>query len=58
LRSVTHNEEDEMGNACSTLGRGGIHTGLLVEEPDEMSPLGRPGCRWEDNVKMDLRRIA
>jgi hypothetical protein len=21
-------------------------------------PLGRPRCRWEDNIKMDLRKIG
>jgi len=21
-------------------------------------PLGRPRCRWEDNIKMDLREIG
>jgi hypothetical protein len=32
-------------NACKT----------LVEKPELKKPLGRPGPRWEDNIKMDLR---
>jgi hypothetical protein len=27
---------------------------VLVEKPERNRPLGRPGRRWEDNVKMDL----
>jgi hypothetical protein len=30
----------------------------LVGKPEGMRPLGRPGCKWEDNIKMDLREIA
>jgi hypothetical protein len=29
---------------------------LLVGEPEEKRPLGRPGHRWEKNIKMDLKR--
>jgi hypothetical protein len=27
---------------------------LLVRKPEGKSPLGRPRCRWLDNIKMDL----
>jgi hypothetical protein len=30
---------------------------VLVGRPKGKSPLGRPRCRWEDNIKMDLRDI-
>jgi hypothetical protein len=30
----------------------------LVGRPERKRPLGRPGCRWEDNIKMDLREIG
>jgi hypothetical protein len=30
---------------------------ILVGRPEGRRPLGRPGCRWEDNIKMDLREI-
>jgi hypothetical protein len=28
---------------------------ILVGKPEGKRPLGRLGCRWEDNIKMDLR---
>jgi hypothetical protein len=28
---------------------------ILVEKPEGKRPLGRPRCRWEDNIKIDLR---
>jgi hypothetical protein len=30
----------------------GVHR-VLVGKPEEKRPLGRPRCRWEDNIKMD-----
>jgi hypothetical protein len=29
---------------------------VLVVRPEGKRPLGRPRRRWEDNIKMDLRR--
>jgi hypothetical protein len=31
---------------------------LLVRKPDGKRPLGRPTCRWIDNIKMDLLEIG
>jgi hypothetical protein len=31
---------------------------ILVGKPEEKRPLGRPRCRWVDNIKMDLRGIG
>jgi hypothetical protein len=31
---------------------------ILVGKPEGRRPLGRPRCRREDNVKMDLREIG
>jgi hypothetical protein len=31
---------------------------ILVETPEGERPLGRPRCRWEDNIKMDHRKIG
>ena len=33
--------------------RRGVYRGLLGN-PEGKIPLGRPRCRWEDNIKMDL----
>jgi hypothetical protein len=29
-----------------------------VEKPEDKRPLGRPRCRWVDNVKIDLRETG
>jgi hypothetical protein len=31
---------------------------ILVGEPEGRRPLGRPRCRWVDNIKIDLREIG
>jgi hypothetical protein len=31
---------------------------ILVGKPEEKRSLGRPRCRWVDNIKMDLREIG
>ena len=30
----------------------------VVGKPEGKRPLGRPRCRWEDNIKMGLREIG
>jgi len=31
---------------------------VLVGKPEGKRPLGRPGHRWEDNIKMDLQEVG
>jgi hypothetical protein len=31
---------------------------ILVGKPEGREPLGRPTCRWVDNIKIDLREIG
>jgi hypothetical protein len=31
---------------------------VLVGKREERRPLGKPRRRWEDNIKMDLKRIG
>jgi hypothetical protein len=31
---------------------------VLVGKPEGKRPLGRPRCRWEDGIGMDLREIG
>jgi hypothetical protein len=31
---------------------------VLVGRSECKRPLGRPGCRWEDNIKLDLRGMG
>jgi hypothetical protein len=35
----------------------GVHR-VLVGKPEGKTLLGRPRCRWEDNIKMDLREVG
>jgi hypothetical protein len=30
---------------------------MMVGKPEEERPLGRQRCRWQDNIKMDLREV-
>jgi hypothetical protein len=30
----------------------------FMGKPEGKKPLGRPRCRWVDNIKMDLREIG
>jgi hypothetical protein len=32
--------------------------GLLVGKPEGKRPLGRPRCRWVDNIRMDLGEVG
>jgi hypothetical protein len=31
---------------------------ISVENPEGKRPLGRPECRWDCNIRMDLREIG
>ena len=31
---------------------------VLVGKHEGKRPLGRPRCRWEDNIKMDLQEVG
>jgi hypothetical protein len=35
----------------------GVHR-VLVVRPEGRRPLGRPRCRWEDNIKRDLQELG
>jgi hypothetical protein len=48
--------EDAMGRACSTNGERRNAYRILVGNPEGKRPLGKPRCRWADNIKMDLRK--
>ena len=30
---------------------------VLVGKPEGKRPFGRPRCRWEDNIKIDLQEV-
>jgi len=31
---------------------------VLVGKPEGRRPLGRPRCRWEDDIRMDLLEVG
>ena len=31
---------------------------VLVGKSEGKRPLGRPRCRWEDNIRMELREVG
>jgi len=47
-----------MGGHVACMGEGrGVYR-VLVGKPEGKRPLGRPRCRWEDNIKMDLEEVG
>jgi hypothetical protein len=44
-----------MGGLCSTYGG---RKRALAEKAEEMRPLGKPGRRWENIIKMDLQEVG
>jgi hypothetical protein len=45
------------GHVARMVGDKIVHR-LLVGKPERKRPLGRPRCRWEDNIKMDLLEVG
>ena len=46
-----------MGHVARIGERRGVYR-VLVGKPEGKRPLGRPGCRWEDNIEMDLQELG
>ena len=42
----------------SCMGESRVIYRILVEKPEGKTPPGRPRCRWEDNIKMDLKEVG
>jgi hypothetical protein len=40
------------------IGEGRCVYRVLVGRPESKKLLGRPRCRWEDNIKLDIRDIG
>jgi hypothetical protein len=47
-----------MGRACGANGVKKSPYRMLVGNPEGKRSLGRPRCRWMDNIKIDLREIG
>ena len=50
-------EHNEMGKHVACMGEKTGVCRVLVGKPEGRRPLGRPSCRWEDNMKMDLQEV-
>jgi hypothetical protein len=47
-----------MGRYVAPMGEGrGVYR-VLVGILEGKRPLGRPSCRWEDNIKMNLHEVG
>ena len=40
------------------MGKGRIAFKILTGKPTGNRTLGRPRCRWEDNIRMDIKEIS
>ena len=47
-----------MGGACSAYGESKGVRNVSAGIPEGKRPLGRPRCKWEDNIKMDLQEVG
>ena len=47
-----------MGRTCIRLGDIQKCNKVLVGRPEGKRSSERPRCRWEDNIKMDLREVG
>jgi hypothetical protein len=46
-----------VGHVARIGERRGVYM-VLVGKPEGKRPLGRPNCRWEDNIEMDLQEVG
>jgi len=46
-----------MGHVACMDEKRGVYR-ILVGKPEGKRPIGRPRCRWEDNIKIDLQRVG
>jgi hypothetical protein len=51
-------EKNEIGRACNADGEQRGMYRVLVGKPEGKRPLGRPRCRWKDNIRMDLQEVG
>jgi hypothetical protein len=51
-------KKDEIGQICTTNGENTNAYRIPVGKPERKRPLGRPGHKWVDNIRMNLREIG
>jgi hypothetical protein len=45
-------KDNKMGRTCNIHGKIGNAYNISVGEPEGKRPLGRPRCRWKENIKI------
>jgi len=51
-------EKNEMSGTCSTYGGRSCVYRILMGKPEGKRLLGRPRCKLDDNIKMDLQELG
>ena len=51
-------ETNEMAGHVARMGEDRGVQRVSVGKPEGKRPLGRPRCRWEDNIKMDVQEVG
>jgi len=46
------NENKVLKKVCA------LYFWILLGKPEGMRPMGRPRCRWVDNIRMDLQEVG
>ena len=57
VRAVKSRRMRWAGHVARMVEGRGVHR-VLVGKPEGKRPLGRPRCKWEDNIKTDLREVG
>jgi len=57
IRVIKSRRMRRAGHVARMGERRGVYR-VLVGKPEGKRPLGRPGCRWENNIKRDLQEVG
>ena len=57
VRVIKYRRMRWVGHVARMVERSGVYR-LLMGKTEGKRPLGRPRCRWEDNIKMDLQEVG
>jgi hypothetical protein len=57
VRVIKSRRRRWVGHAARMRERRGVYR-VLVRKPEGKRPLGRPRCRWEDNIMMGLEEVG
>jgi len=55
---VTKSRRMSLAAHVACMGRGEVHTGFWWGCTMEKRPLGKPRCRWDNDIKTDLQEVG